>query len=45
MLAAAIGANVFVNLQYPELADGFPFIGVAVWIVILISAPLRRPDW
>ena len=45
MLGAAIGANVFVNLRYPELADRFPFIGVAVWVVILISAPWRRPDW
>ena len=45
MLGAAIGANVFVNLRYPELADSFPFIGVALWVVILISAPLRRPDW
>jgi Na+/H+ antiporter NhaD/arsenite permease-like protein len=45
MLAAAISANVVVNLRAPELADRFPFIGVAVWIVILISAPLRRPDW
>ena len=23
----------------------FPFIGVAVWTVILLSAPIRRPDW
>ena len=45
MLAAAIAANVAINLRAPELADRFPFIGVAVWIVILISAPLRRPDW
>ena len=45
MLVAAIAANVVVNLRYPELADRFPFIGVAVWVVILVSAPLRRPDW
>ncbi|MDO8679805.1 MAG: citrate transporter [Acidobacteriota bacterium] len=45
MLAAAVAANVVVNLRFPELADRFPFIGVAVWVVILISAPLRRPDW
>jgi Na+/H+ antiporter NhaD/arsenite permease-like protein len=45
MLIAAIGANVIVNLRYAELADAFPFIGVAVWIVIVLSAPIRRPDW
>lgn len=26
-------------------ADSFPFIGVAVLVVILLSAPIRRPDW
>jgi len=45
MLIAAIVTNVVVNIRFPELADAFPFIGVAVWIVILISAPIRRPDW
>jgi len=45
ILIAAIVTNVVVNIRFPELADAFPFIGVAVWIVILISAPIRRPDW
>jgi Na+/H+ antiporter NhaD/arsenite permease-like protein len=45
MLIAAIVTNVVVNIRFPELADAFPFIGVAVWIVILITAPIRRPDW
>jgi Na+/H+ antiporter NhaD/arsenite permease-like protein len=45
MLVAAIAVNVVMNLMYPELADQFPFIGMAVWAVILVSAPFRRPDW
>ncbi|MGH9203917.1 MAG: citrate transporter, partial [Vicinamibacterales bacterium] len=45
MLAAAIVVNVISNFEYPEWSDRFPFIGVAVWIVILLTAPLRRPDW
>ena len=45
ILVAAIVANVFINIRYPALSDAFPFIGVAVWIVILLSAPIRRPDW
>jgi Na+/H+ antiporter NhaD/arsenite permease-like protein len=45
MLLAAIGVNVVVNVRYPELADSLPFIGIAVWIVIIVSAPIRRPDW
>ena len=45
LLAAAVGTNIFVNLNFPEQADHFPFIGVAVWIAILMSAPLRHPEW
>lgn len=45
ILVAAIGANVIVNVRFTDFADAFPFIGVAVWVVILLSAPIRRPDW
>lgn len=45
ILAAAIGANVIVNLHFNHLSGRFPFIGVAVWVAILMSAPLRKPDW
>ena len=45
MLTAAIGANVVVNLRFPAYAERFPFIGVAVWVVIVLSAGVRRPDW
>jgi hypothetical protein len=27
------------------LSDKFPFIGVAVWIAIITTTPLRKPDW
>jgi Na+/H+ antiporter NhaD/arsenite permease-like protein len=45
ILASAIGANVVCNLYFPAVLDHFPMIGVAVWVAILITAPLRRPDW
>ena len=45
ILALAISTNVFVNLKYPAQADHFPFIGVAVWVAILIAVPLRQPNW
>ena len=45
MLVAAIAANVLVNLQFPDSVERFPFIGVAVWAVIVLSVPIRRPDW
>ena len=45
ILAAAIGTNVIVNLKFNHLSDSFPFIGAAVWVAILVTAPLRKPDW
>jgi len=45
ILIAAILANVIANVQFPALLDMIPVIGLAVWAVILIAAPLRRPDW
>jgi hypothetical protein len=45
ILVFAVVANVVVNIKYPVEAGLFPFIGVAVWAAILISIPLRKPDW
>jgi Na+/H+ antiporter NhaD/arsenite permease-like protein len=45
ILSAAIIVNVTVNLRWNDLADSFPFIGVAVWAAIFIGGHLRRPDW
>jgi len=45
ILAAAVAANVVINMKFPEAADRFPFVGGAVWAAILLTAPLRRPDW
>jgi Na+/H+ antiporter NhaD/arsenite permease-like protein len=45
ILAAAILANVIANLRFPYLLDAVPVIGLAVWFVIVVTAPLRRPDW
>jgi Na+/H+ antiporter NhaD/arsenite permease-like protein len=45
ILVSAIGANVACNLFFPAVLDHFPMIGVAVWVAILITAPLRKPEW
>lgn len=45
ILAAAVVVNVVVNVHFPAHADSFPFLGVAVWAAILITAGIRRPDW
>ena len=44
ILVIAIGANITANLQFPALLDIVPVIGLAVWVVILATASLRRPD-
>jgi Na+/H+ antiporter NhaD/arsenite permease-like protein len=45
ILVVAITANVTANLKFPALLDIVPVIGLAVWAVLLLTAPLRRPDW
>ncbi len=45
ILASAIGANLLINLHYPEQAESFPFIGVAVWLAIAATARWRSPTW
>jgi Na+/H+ antiporter NhaD/arsenite permease-like protein len=45
ILLAAITANVVANLRFNHLLDTVPVIGLAVWLAILVSAPLRQPDW
>ena len=45
ILGAAIAVNIGVNARYPQHADRFPFIGMAVWTAILVTTPWRRPNW
>ena len=45
ILVAAVAANVYFNLAHPEVLDRFPVIGAAVWVAVLLTAPLRKPDW
>ena len=45
MLVFAVATNVTINLKFPELAEHFPFIGVAVWAAIILTVPVRRHDW
>ena len=45
ILVFAIVTNIVINVKFNALADHFPFIGVAVWVAILLSIAVRRPDW
>jgi Na+/H+ antiporter NhaD/arsenite permease-like protein len=45
ILLVTITANVVANLAFPSVLERFPVIGAAVWVAILVAAPVRRPDW
>ncbi|WP_108521304.1 citrate transporter [Bradyrhizobium algeriense] len=45
ILIAALAANITANLKFPALLDAVPVLGIAVWVVILLTAGLRTPDW
>ena len=45
ILVVAILANVIANLKFPALLDHLPVIGGAVWVAILVTASLRKPEW
>jgi Na+/H+ antiporter NhaD/arsenite permease-like protein len=45
MLFAALVVNILTNLHFPEMLGRVPVLGLSVWVVLLVTAPLRRPDW
>ncbi len=45
ILVGAMATNIVVNSHYPASSKAFPFLGVAVWVVVLALAPLRKPVW
>jgi hypothetical protein len=45
MLVSAIAANVLCNLYAPHILDKLPVMGLAVWVVLLLTAGWRKPSW
>ena len=45
ILALAIIVNVVANTKFYELSNKAPFLGMAVWVAILGTAGLRKPEW
>ena len=45
ILVVAVAANVAANLYFPAALDRFPVIGAAVWVALVLSMPVRKPDW
>jgi Na+/H+ antiporter NhaD/arsenite permease-like protein len=44
-LATLVTVNVVANSSFPEHEEFAPVLGMGLWIAILISTPLRAPDW
>lgn len=45
ILLSAMGTNIYVNALHADISNTFPFLGAAVWVAILATMWLRRPDW
>jgi len=45
ILVAAVATNVTMNAHAAHLADKVPSLGLAVWVAILLTAGIRRPEW
>ena len=45
ILATIVAVNVIANSFFPAHEEFAPVLGLALWTAILLSAPLRTPDW
>jgi Na+/H+ antiporter NhaD/arsenite permease-like protein len=45
ILIVALIVNIVANVNFPALLDHVPLLGLSVWVVLLVAAPIRRPDW
>jgi Na+/H+ antiporter NhaD/arsenite permease-like protein len=45
ILALAIATNIVINTRFEAYSDLFPWLGVAVWVAVLLCAPIRAPQW
>lgn len=45
ILLFVVITNVVINEKFRSYANTLPWVGLSVWVGILISATIRRPDW
>jgi hypothetical protein len=45
ILATLVAVNVIANSFFPGLEELTPAPGLGLWVAILVTAPLRAPDW
>jgi Na+/H+ antiporter NhaD/arsenite permease-like protein len=45
LLTAIVATNAIGNANFPELEHTAPALGLALWIALLATSAIRRPDW
>ncbi|MBI1407751.1 MAG: citrate transporter [Caulobacter sp.] len=45
ILASVVAANIAANGLFPGLEEKLPVLGLAMWLAILVTALLRKPEW
>ena len=45
ILIVALTVNIVANVKFAGLLEHVPLLGLSVWMILLATAPLRRPDW
>jgi Na+/H+ antiporter NhaD/arsenite permease-like protein len=45
LLFALFAVNVVVNGAFPGLEEEIPALGLGLWAAIVLSAPVRQPEW
>ena len=45
ILGTVVAANVVANANFPDHEDFVPVLGLALWTAVLLTAPLRAPEW
>ena len=45
ILATLIAVNFVGNAWFPEQQDAAPWLGLGLWAAILLTAPVRAPQW
>ena len=45
VLLSTLTTNVFINTMFPDSSESFPWLSAALWITLLATAALRKPDW
>lgn len=45
VLATLVATNVTANVAFTGLDERVPFLGLGLWAALIVTAPIRTPDW